>query len=571
MRLLLPLMVLVLLLSCLIVVPGKASVLSISNVYIEPIGYEDTSTHEWKGSFWDVTALVDTTESYLFFNKSTSEMFGKNTVNGKTIVPTSNIKLTIRPKLPYWEIPLHEKTYMVYPQTNGTDLHYASQPKEFYKNQKFVPELDITTLESSSLDVPLLYTPFDITVEKTGNNAFAQTIHINNASDIIIVSNPSDPSEQLMIRNLGKLYTGPGQPSLEDILIINKTITFKKDKVINAIEYPSWYDDLTPDVDENYAFYWFGGGNIYKTSDGYKVKCWYSVDNSPTHVSWKFNGLIWYNHMVGEADFPGSHRLPDDTFLGVTTWQHVEPVAASIFENNTSTTPHGLSLVSYLKQNFSSSLLDLNQLFGQGWEVTDSNKLRIYAPLGSYSSLITILISSELVDSIVYQPIVGYGKCEQAFWDSTNTETSTIVDNDTAILKVKQLATSTSKITVTPSIPSGVPASVTPLTDSAIVDPNAVHTFEFRVTNLGTQTNQTSTITFSVSNDLGNVTDTKTLEFELISQPTPNPQPGPGPPLEGDPMWIWFVAVIVLVIGTAGGYTVYSRHESRKKSEETKA
>ena len=178
-------------------------------------------------------------------------------------------------------------------------------------------------------------------------------------------------------------------------------------------------------------------------------------------------------------------------------------------------------------------------------------------------------MSTELADSIVYQPIVGCGKCEQAFWDSTNTASSTIIDNDTAVLKVKQLATSTSKITVTPSIPSGVPASVTPLTDSAIVDPNAVHTFQFKVTNLGTQTNQTSTITFTISNDLGTVTDTVTLDFDLIVIENPQTNPPPGNTgIEGDPLWIWLITVISITMVTASVYGVYTYRSSKKKQNQ---
>ncbi len=203
------------------------------------------------------------------------------------------------------------------------------------------------------------------------------------------------------------------------------------------------------------------------------------------------------------------------------------------------------------------------------------NKLRIYLPYGAASSLITIRISTELADSVVYQPLVGFGKCEQAFWDSTKTAGSTISNKDTAILKIRQSATSTSKITVTPSIPSGVPASVTPLMDSAIVDPDSVHTFRFKVTNLGTPTNQTSAVTFAISNDLGTVTDTKTLSFELTApqedpadpQPSPRLPPASGQLAEGDPLFVWLIAVVVIMAGGLGAYTLYSRRAARKKAQ----
>jgi hypothetical protein len=566
-------MVLVLLLSCLIVIPGQAGVLSISNIYIEPTGYEDVSTHEWKGSFWIVTALTDTKESYLFyeFNETESTSFGQNKIGNKTVVPVATIKITITPRQPYWERQLMAKSYLVYPQTYGTYRNWWTKSVSKLL-EEYVPALYANVLECDSAAVWTLHTPFDVKVEKVGNNAFTKTILVDTVggTNAVVVSNPADASEKLMVTDLGKIGTGYGQPFTSGLLIFNKTIAFEKTtQLVKAIQYGRDLENGQIIQDENYAFYWFGGGAIYLATGDQGVRdeevLYWGDDKSPAHM-WRYGiDPAAYDKLVADGDFAGSYR--DD---GPNWWdERIIPIAADILNNNDTTNPSGLSLVNYLKEKFPSEFEDIN-LWKQGWTITSDNRLRIYMPSGAASSLITIRISTELADSVVYQPILSNGKIEQAFWDSTNTETSTIVDNDTAILKVKQWATSTSKITVTPSIPSGVPASVIPLTDSAIVDPNAVHTFEFKVTNLGTQTNQTSTITFTVSNDLGNVTDTKTLEFTLMSQPTPNPQPQPGPSSEGDPMWIWLVAVIVLVIGSVGGYTVYSRYESQKRKSEGK-
>jgi hypothetical protein len=102
--------------------------------------------------------------------------------------------------------------------------------------------------------------------------------------------------------------------------------------------------------------------------------------------------------------------------------------------------------------------------------------------------------------------------------------------------------------------------------DSAIVDPNAVHTFQFEIRNLGTQNNQSSTITFTVTNDLGNVTDTVSLDFDLIvtqgNQQNPPPNNTTG---EGDPLWIWLVAVISITIATASIYTIYTYRSPQKQ------
>lgn len=107
--------------------------------------------------------------------------------------------------------------------------------------------------------------------------------------------------------------------------------------------------------------------------------------------------------------------------------------------------------------------------------------------------------------------------------------------------------------------------------DSAIVDPNAVHTFQFEIRNLGTQVNQSSTATFTITNDLGTATDTVTLDFDLlvIEEPQPNHQPE-DTGIAGDPLWIWLAAVISITIATASIYGVYTYCSSRKGTLEKK-
>jgi hypothetical protein len=384
-------------------------------------------------------------------------------------------------------------------------------------------------------------------------------------TDTIVVSNPSDSSQKVMIQDLGKLFTGISTPSMDDMLIIDESTAFKKSDVITAIEYgrDSTGQRLT---DECYAFYWFGGG-AYTVNDGWEcyVGRW-DDDGSPNHVYWKEDVGLGYgrNYLVRSGDFPGSYRGPDEGPLWLPPGSYnnyAYPISASIAEDDPVHNPDYAgdvwSLVDYLDSKFGGSRIPLDYL-QQGWEITSSNKLRIYAPIASASSLITMKISSELVDSVVYQPIPGNGTCEQAYWDSSKTAMSSIRDKDTAILKVKQHSSQSSRITVTTSVPSDLPVSVSPLMDSAIQDPGAVHDFRFEITNLGTQTEESGTITFTMKNDLGDVTDTQTLEFELLPEANNTDSP-----FEGDPLWIWLVAVVALVAITVGGYFIYSRRSAK--------
>jgi len=553
------------LLSLLIATPGHATPLAVSNIYIEPnSGYEDASTHEWKGSFWVIAAITDTKESYLFyrFNQTASASFGQNKIGNDTIVPTATIKITITPRQPYWEIPLTSEPYMVYPTTYGTYFNYIDKiPSKI--TEKYVPALYANVLECTSDDVWTQHTPFDVTIEKIGNNSFTKTLQIDTVgrTNTITVANPMDASEKLMISDLGKIGTGYGQPSINNLIVFNKTIAFERtETVLSAIKYGLDTKTGTRLADLNYAFYWFGGGSLYRSEDKWDVKFW-PDDGSPSHTCKKT--ILNYYSLVEDNDFPGSYRKDGPNFWD----QSALPIAASILYDNSSLDDGGLSLVNYLNQNVSKAL-DLD-LWEQGWTITAENKLRVYMPTGAASSLVTIKISTELADSVVYQPIVGNGKIEQAFWDSTKTTKSSIKDNDIAVLKVKQYASKASKITVTPSIPANVPVSVSPLMDSAIVDPNSVHAFQFEIRNLGPQVNQSSTVTFTITNDLGTVTDTVTLDFDLlvIENPQPNPNPPPeGTGLEGDPLWIWLTAVISITVATASVYGVYTYRSSRKRT-----
>jgi hypothetical protein len=555
------------LLSLLIATPGHATPLAVSTIYIEPTGYEDTSTHEWKGSFWVITATTDTKESFVFyqFNETEASSFGQNKIDNKAIVPIATIKITITPRQPYWERPLRaEDPWMVYPKTYGTYRNYITKlPSKI--EETYVEALYAEVLSCGVDDLWTRHTPFDVTVEKIGTNPFTQTERVDTigGTEILVLTNPADSSEKLMISNLGQLGTGYGQPSIDEIIIFEKgteSIAFDRTKVENAIKYGRNLDTGGVLSDESYAFYWFGGGSTYLAPSSHEEVRWYFDDKSPAHAV--YIGALEYRKLVEDSDFPGSYR--DD---GPNFWdERALPIAADIWDDNVATNPIGLSLINYLKQKIKGEV-DLNKSWGQGWTITEGNKLRIYMPSGAASSLITIKISTELADSVVYQPIVGNGKIEQAFWDSTKTTKSLIKDNETAVLKVKQYASKTSKLTVTPSIPANVPVSVSPLMDSAIVDPNAVHTFQFEIRNLGTQVNQSSTVTFTITNDLGTVTDTATLDFDLIviENPQPNPQPK-DTGLEGDPLWIWLVAVVSITVATASVYGVYTYRSSRKRT-----
>ena len=253
----------------------------------------------------------------------------------------------------------------------------------------------------------------NITIEKIGgNNSFTKTISIDTVggAEAVVVTNPFDSSEKLMIVDLGKIGTGYGQPPTSGLLIINKTVAFEKtDQLVKAMEYGKDLQTGRIIQNENFAFYWFGGGKKYLakgiTGDRTEEVQYWEDDKSPAH--WFKRGVepAAYPVLVSDDDFPGSYR--DD---GPNLWdERVIPVQADLSD-----------LIEYLQTTFPSNIQNLD-LWKEGWTITSDNRLRIYMPSGAASSLITIKISSELADSVVYQPVIANGKIEQAFWNSTKT------------------------------------------------------------------------------------------------------------------------------------------------------
>lgn len=550
---------------------GRASPLVVSNIQIEPTGYPDSSTQEWKGSFWQITATTDTRESYLFytFNKTEASSFSNDKIGNWTVAPNATIKITITPGQPYWERPLVSDTWLVYPKTYGTYVNLISNTGIIQIANKIednsIPSLYADVLYSNPNALWTKHTPFDVTMEKIGSNSFTQTILMDTVggTETVVITNPNDPSQKLMVTNLGQLGTGYGQPSINDVLILKRdsqSVAFDNtgSKVEKAIKYGRDLNTGGVLSDENYAFYWFGGGSEYLASSSHKEVRWYFDDKSPGHAVYKSVPILGdVRSLVEDSDFPGSYRsdgpLPWDT--------RAYPIAASVWDDNPNTNPRGDSLITYLGKHFDSSVLD--SYWGKGWLVTSDNKLRVLMPQGSASSLITMKISTELADSVAYQPIVGGGKFDEAFWsaEGPGSTTCSIQKNNTAILKVKQLSSETSKITIKPLISGNVPVSVTPFMDSAILGPQSTKEFSFEVQNLGTETRQTSTITFQVTNDLGSITDTRTLNFELLpfdNKGTTKAENG------GQPLWIWLAIVSVILAVSIVSFGVYRFRSTRK-------
>jgi len=487
------------------------SVFSVSQINLQKQGYEDPATHEWMDSYWVIGLVTDTLEHYegISYTFDNEEAQDANTIGEKTLVVTSEVKVTITPLQPYYERSMRYVTYTVYPKTYGMWMNKLT--RQCGKLTDSIDELKVTVLQFTE-ESWKLYTPFKVQVYKNGVLKDEKTVNTVGGTETVILTGDS-PEEDVKVQNLGKLGTGLGEPAFGDLVIFDPQHIFKiEGNILNEIEY---------DKDTySYSNYWFGGGSYYLANldpdtgtmkSGDIVKRW-PDDGSPAHF---FVDDLGINCPVHGANFPGNIRT--DTFLDY----YVKPVAADIYKDKPADqpvtgNPSGYSLVNYLanQRNHRIYVLDNFDEYNQGIEVNEDNKMRVYLPLSSFNNLVTVWISTEIADAIVYQPVLSKGVITDIHWLGSGE----ISDKDIVSVTVKQESQDGGRIIITASGMQGYPMQVSPTTDSVILNYGETHTFFFTAENLGTGTAQTGTLQFTLTNDQGEQTDRETLSFKLQPQ-----------------------------------------------------
>lgn len=459
----------------------KLAIMSVSEVKIYPkTGSVDPATGEWSGTFWVITGLVNAEETYSFykFDEAQSKT-GDNKVGDKTIVPKATIEVTLTPGQPYYERALRRTPIKVTPRAADWEL---LEGKFWYRSgEKIVSPMVVDTWQFSELSWNL-YTPFTVTVKKTaGQNQFTQTYTDNTIGGVktFQVVNPYDSKEKLLVTNLGKLGTGY-QIALDNVLIVaNKDYIFR------------FSDDLkrTIEVDQrsdSYSYYWYG-------SQRYTVGT--EVEARPPLASWECN------------NYPGWDL----------SYMLISPRKPDVFSDDLYSTPKGQSLMNYLlTKGFSLIPKTDIDIWKQGYEITSDNKLKVYLPRASVSSLITMQISTELADSVVYSPIIGEFRITDIKWESGQIKPK-ISDKQNLYVTVKQIADVTATGTVWTEVsPSTSQVTVTPKTDTITLSKDQTHTFKFEVKNLGVAAETGVKIKFKVTDTYGNVDDENVAECVLV-------------------------------------------------------
>jgi hypothetical protein len=479
--------------------PTKYTVLTVSNIHIEPTGSggEDPVTKEWTGDFWAIVMTTDINDQVAAykFDKNESAKYGLDKIGDKKLVPQSTITIQIVPHRPYWERTLDAKSWNVYPKTYTTTINQITYVTTF-GGEPHVEALDANVMLWGE-QYWIAHTPFDVIVFKNGEEVAKQYIDTYGTTSTITLRNKNDNKEWLSIRDLGKLGTGYSEPQVGDILMFSKDTIFKyTDDVKNTIQYDA--------SDYSYSNYWFGGGSHY-TYKGYRVGR--ATDGSPGHF---IHTLA--NIPVGDDAFPGNYAA--DSWY---TWI-MKPLPADIWDDKSgdSYNPSGYSLVNYLKYERKVTCYD-NSFFDvwkQGWEITPENKFRIYMPYGSMSSLITIYISTQFADTIVWQPLVSNIKITSLEWYFTGN--GRIGDSDVLLVHLKSESTVRASATLTATATSGQKVSLNPPSQKVAMEPGTTCFVQIEVLNTGATEETSGTVTVVVTNELGAETSRATKDYTLL-------------------------------------------------------
>ncbi|MHA1332359.1 MAG: hypothetical protein ACTSR2_14925, partial [Candidatus Hodarchaeales archaeon] len=488
-------------------------ILSVSQIYVEPKGYEDPVTHEWKGSFWVVLATSSTTDNYLFykFDKSESEQpYADNKINDKTLIPNATIKVMVTALQPYWQIYLTRKTYNVTKKTYGTWINKVDPFLNGKLTDTYVDPLIVDVWETTGYWVR--HVPFQVVVEKIGDYHWKSDpilVDLVGAESLNPITITSPKGEKLIIKLQGQLTTGYDQsPPWRDLIIFSPEYVFEGDELVRAI--------ISYDQDDlSYSNYWFGGGNYYtiKTDLGERVVQRWSDDGSPTHY-YISASYPYTPQPVSDYTFPGNDKI--DNWWDIN--HIIVPRKPDVFKDDPNANPYGKSLINYLI-----GLPEINRIDPNYWKTDrkpefdfNGRTLKIYLPMRTVSWLYTLWISTELADTAVYQPLAANGKITYIKWLSSDTGYAEIGGKDVALVTIKQLSSERSGILVQASATTSL-AKITPEDGHyAILDPNEEKTFSFTVENLGVSTEVTGELSFRVYNDLGSQTDSSKLTFKLL-------------------------------------------------------
>ena len=191
--------------------PQKTQLISVSQVNLEPGG--SLQGKYVVNAYWNVLLTTNSYQnvalSQVNFGSQNASQLSGNTVNGQTVVPTSQVYVTIDPLQPYAALSLVERQTTFAPNANGVgnpvSIVNCAIECEAQGIKIAAQSQSLTYYIPDPNDASWTYHyPVQITVEKVGPNPFTSTQTIDAATvSQVKFTNPNNSSETLTINTLG--------------------------------------------------------------------------------------------------------------------------------------------------------------------------------------------------------------------------------------------------------------------------------------------------------------------------------------------------------------------------------
>lgn len=496
--------------------PRFMTVVALSRVEIEGVGWED-GEHRWRDDYWLLYATTDTlTELKLI--KWNEDEAQKPTVQNqvveegetKTVVPKSNIEIRIYPKQPYYSVQLEWRRVQVYPKTWGT---YRNKITGLYGklDDPAIGELKASFWVLSGGWAYDLHTPYTAELWKDGTR-LDEVVDDSLGGKNAILLQDTETGQTVKVENFGKGEYGYNPPVHDELLLFGSNYILETTDALQAIKYIE-YDK----VDMSFSNYWFGGGDIYKDHAGHWVMRY--PDGSPLHLASYSPDKKLALYMVADGDFPGQKR--DDSF-----WDYeADPESAHETRDRSNTKPYGLSLVNYLNQKCGLKSFNFLNNPSIPWcrEVKiENNVLKLTMPAGSAYSDIKVIIPTELADSIVL--VEYYPTAEIAAAWSTGAADPEIGDKLKALVSVKNTAFNLQTgegfggtlITKAYFEYGGEVGGIAPVQFTEFFEKAEDKTYEFMIHNTGAGNDTEFKLVFEVWNEKPELCGTATLKGKFL-------------------------------------------------------
>lgn len=506
------------------------TVLSVSSVNINPQGYE--SADQVKGTYWSVlmTASYDDVVSFYQFDDNEAQKYNPSW-QGKDVEVKNTIKIEVDPAQPYYERSITTKSnHVVVPRAyrnylGPTILAYGRDQGAWKVNALLSNHFETSTSDWQ------LHTPFTIKVYKNGalvgtqtmdlfgNSAPAQNIALD-GKDVTIGSG----SQYVTVESLGALTGSASAPNWASVVgWSNQYMYLNSPGIQKALQnpYPSgggpasttWMN--AEDYQGTYAWYWYG-----KEASGKHFNWYWQDDGTPCPVQWKFPGVsIEYESiLLSGGSTPGWKSDPEQ----ITGYTRVVPIQPVKFPSEeASDRRQYYSLTEYIEKVVAAQKIMSGLM--PSWESNVNNvqinsqtgKMRINIPFNYFNPLLVIRISSELANTVVWEPPVANIKIVTP---TSGTDFGEVADRKTVSMTLRQDSTVASAGTVNiEPITSGMSWAFEPQAwGTGTLSPGETKTFSFDIVDLTTTEEKTGQFKVTVTNSLGYVTDSATYKVTLL-------------------------------------------------------